>query len=321
MCGIFGAIGSNINIGKIRALAVANRERGRDSLGFFDSSAKLVKRGSDPYKALGESKISEYLAHPRRWFLAGHTRQATQGAVSDKNAHPFRFGNIVGAHNGVVSAPRKYTVDSEYLFDALDKSDGDYQRAFADISGYWALSYFDGDAFYLQTHDNSVWVGRDETNTWYYSSEATHLKACTGISNMATISDGAGLRFSRDGAVPTELTSFVSHADRMMFDYRTVGDYRDDLYDTAVLPDKARKGKKSSWPDGDEMWGEADSADLIEYDKCAKSFGYRGLRDFMDKTGCISFAEAFDMIDGMINHECTREDWREAFAEYQGYDS
>ena len=45
MCGIFGAIGHHANMGTIRALALANRERGTDSLGFFSSSGKFVKRG------------------------------------------------------------------------------------------------------------------------------------------------------------------------------------------------------------------------------------------------------------------------------------
>ena len=42
MCGIFGAIGHNISAGTIRALALVNRERGTDSLGFFSSSGKFV---------------------------------------------------------------------------------------------------------------------------------------------------------------------------------------------------------------------------------------------------------------------------------------
>ena len=43
MCGIFGGIGRNVNPAIIRALAIANKARGKDSLGFFDSSGKCVK--------------------------------------------------------------------------------------------------------------------------------------------------------------------------------------------------------------------------------------------------------------------------------------
>ena len=56
MCGIFGGIGRNVNPAIIRALAIANKARGKDSLGFFDSSGKCVKR-REPYRALGGEGI------------------------------------------------------------------------------------------------------------------------------------------------------------------------------------------------------------------------------------------------------------------------
>ena len=88
MCGIFGAIGKpNENI--IRALALANRERGEDSLGFFASNGKTAKRAGDPLHVLSERKISDFLAQAGKyWFLAGHTRAATRGAITSKNVAP-----------------------------------------------------------------------------------------------------------------------------------------------------------------------------------------------------------------------------------------
>ena len=58
MCGIFGAIG-NANPGTIRALALINRERGMDSLGFFDSKGH-VKRAGDPLDLLAEPEFQEF---------------------------------------------------------------------------------------------------------------------------------------------------------------------------------------------------------------------------------------------------------------------
>jgi glucosamine 6-phosphate synthetase-like amidotransferase/phosphosugar isomerase protein len=137
MCGIFGGIGNNLNTGIIRALAIANRERGKQSMGLFDSNGKAIKAGIDPYKALANAEFAAFVNTADRWFLAGHTRHATHGKINDTNAHPFRFGRIIGAHNGIVHTPRdrNYQVDSEYLFDQLNRCDGNYQTAFADIDG------------------------------------------------------------------------------------------------------------------------------------------------------------------------------------------
>ena len=34
--------------------------------------------------------------------IIGHTRAATTGAVTTRNAHPFSYGSIIGAHNGII---------------------------------------------------------------------------------------------------------------------------------------------------------------------------------------------------------------------------
>lgn len=218
MCGIFGAIGKSINPGIIRALALANRERGTDSLGFFGSSGASVKRAGDPLACLADSEFSAFVDNPG-WFVAGHTRHATHGKVTDENAHPFRFGSIIGAHNGIVQYPRdrNYRVDSEYLFDELNRHKGDYQAAFADITGYWGLSWFDGTFFYLQAHDNDIAVGCDRRGTWYYSSDWMHLEACASPRKIRILSRGNTLRFSASGG-KERLPKFVSTARYLKFD-------------------------------------------------------------------------------------------------------
>ena len=143
MCGIFGAIGDHINPGIIRALAIANRARGKDSLGVFSNTGKFVKSAGDPMDCLGNGAFDEFIEKTccKGWFLAGHTRYATHGTITSRNAHPFRYGRIIGCHNGIVDIPldSPYQVDSEILFDRLNQHNGDYQAAFADLDGYWRL--------------------------------------------------------------------------------------------------------------------------------------------------------------------------------------
>ena len=215
MCGIFGGIGRQLNPGIIRALALINRERGTDSLGFFANSGKFIKRAGDPLECLGDDDFADFIEKSckKGWFLAGHTRFATRGKVTTRNAHPFRFGRIVGCHNGVVTLPAKsrYPVDSEYLFDSLNKANGDYQTAFGEIVGYWALSWFDGCSFYLQAHGGEVSIGCDAFGNWYYSSDWHHLEACTGpLCKTATISNGGTIRFGIKSREYEILPAFVS---------------------------------------------------------------------------------------------------------------
>lgn len=209
MCGLFGAIGYGWNGGTVRALAVMNRERGTDSLGFFDSSGKMIKCASDPADALRKANISKWLeaseygcektGRNRAWFVAGHTRLATRGKVNRQNSHPFRFGEYIGSHNGMVDAPRDYAVDSMYLIDLLAKSKGDYQAALGDVSGYWGLTWYDGKSFYVQVHSGDLTIAQ-VGSVWYYSSNVKHLETAIGpVTTKMTLTEGQTIKFTPNG--------------------------------------------------------------------------------------------------------------------------
>jgi hypothetical protein len=253
MCGIFGAIGTRINPGIIRALAIVNRERGTDSLGFFNNTGKIIKRAGDPIGCLGDEDFADYIERSccKGWFLAGHTRAATRGIVNTENAHPYRYGRYVGCHNGVVDAPNSYAVDSMYLFDRLNCAAGDYQAAFAGIAGYWALAWFDGESFYLQSHNNEVAIGKDKSGTWYYSSDWTHLDACVKIVDcMTLLGAGETIRFSIKSGKYETLAPFTQVVTKKA--------------------KKARKGKRSSKWWLNEFEEKATNSDPFFYDSCER---------------------------------------------------
>ena len=205
ICGIFGSVviesGKQWDAGILRALTWANRERGTDSLGFFDSSGKMTKGAGDPCDVLRKKRVKKWLKQSRKteWFVAGHTRFATRGKVNRRNSHPFRYGRIIGSHNGMCDAPQKFTVDSEFLFHSLNKARGDYQKGLEDISGYFGLSWYDGSDFYLLCHSGELAYDIID-GVLYYSSSWSHLDSCTG-GNSTVLSEGQVIRISPDGTI------------------------------------------------------------------------------------------------------------------------
>ena len=286
MCGIFGAIGQP-DQAIIRALAIANRDRGLDSLGFFNSTGKMAKNVGDPVDVLRQRRIAEFLADPKPWFIVGHTRYATRGKVSKRNAHPFRKGRIAGVHNGTCDAPREYAVDSEYLFARLnDAAPGDYQAALGDVSGYWSLAWFDGADLYLSCHGNSVALAATD-RAIYFSSESRHLKAATGAASVTRLSSGQTIRFDMKLARRLKWVTcpeFVSRAATMRRDWRTSGksywwttatDGGDDTAaggDLAATDDRAA-GYYAAGPQGDYL------------DELAVAAGFRDGGEAMDHLG------------------------------------
>lgn len=280
MCGIFGAVALNSNTkwnqGTVRALAWANRERGTDSLGFFDSSGKMTKAAGDPSDVLHKQRISDWLnkSQDGTWFIAGHTRFATRGKINRRNSHPFRYGRIIGSHNGICDAPQKFTVDSEYLFYSLNKARGDYQAALGEIGGYWGLSWYDGEHFYLMCHNGELAydiVG----GVLYYSSNHAHLDSCTG-GNCKTMKEGQVIRIGSDGVIDDSMDSdspienFVNSGSKASYyskyagyDYSNAFDWDKDLEGRTTRDLYSRRGTG-----GDHLLGDkADTGDVVrDYD-------------------------------------------------------
>ncbi|MGL4236503.1 glutamine--fructose-6-phosphate transaminase (isomerizing) [Tabrizicola sp.] len=110
MCGIVGVLG-NHEAAPLLVEALKRLEyRGYDSAGIATVNAgKLDRR-----RAVGKLvNLSDLLVHEPLAGKAGigHTRWATHGAATVKNAHPHRAGGVAVVHNGIIENFRELRAD------------------------------------------------------------------------------------------------------------------------------------------------------------------------------------------------------------------
>lgn len=261
MCGIFGAITNSdklnrkpVDIGALRALAMANRERGKEALGFFDSTESIYKKADDPIDVLQEGECSDWMdrAEGEAWFIVGHTRYGTRGQNIDENSHPFKYGNVIGAHNGIIDAPNNYTVDSEYAIDMLDQAKSDYQKALEDDWGYWTLAWYDnrlGELF-VSMYDNTCGIAKHK-GVWYFSSDPDHLSVALGVRDTIVLKNGQTVSFDSKGRMKyrKKFTSNITYSYKK--DRRTSGG-------TGAYSGNYSSTRTTGWPE--DRWDNGSAA-------------------------------------------------------------
>ncbi len=135
MCGIIGYTGSE-NVREVLLDALELLEyRG------YDSSGIAVKeRGTEEIKVckcagrVGDLRAICELQRALTGCGIGHTRWATHGGVSDKNAHPHQIGKVTLVHNGIIENYRELI--EEYHLDGL-KSETDSEVAAALVDRFY----------------------------------------------------------------------------------------------------------------------------------------------------------------------------------------
>lgn len=168
MCGIFGMIQKSDKSvitsrewDNFKMLGILNIERGDQASGYANNM-KIHK------KNVSFNKLIERVKQPMSGSIIGHTRYATQGLNTPENAHPFKFGDTIGVHNGIIDNADKYEVDSMKLFDTIEKNQNNI-KAFRQISGSIATVYrFNGEYYFLRNDNPLYYVIVDDV--LYFSS-------------------------------------------------------------------------------------------------------------------------------------------------------
>lgn len=135
----------------MRVLLVLDTLRGEHSTGLA-----AIARYTDPLiaKSVGPAhdlfdtaQYTRAMARQNKVFI-GHNRYATTGKINRASAHPFEFGDIIGAHNGTLTnkggldGGHNFEVDSQALYNHISKHG--VQDAVNKVGGAWALTWWDG---------------------------------------------------------------------------------------------------------------------------------------------------------------------------------
>lgn len=190
MCGLIGGTGK-VEARYLVALGCLAEDRGSDSAGVawqVGDNLRIAKVAKNPLVAYPVD-LAPALRHAAKYSGAviGHTRQATQGAVTARNAHPFldKEARIAWAHNGIIINDDefgKFEVDSECLIGGIKKRD------FSPYHGPIALLWIEDGKLHAFRKTNPLHRGI-KRGAVYLASEADMLKAI-GCHKIKELSEG-----------------------------------------------------------------------------------------------------------------------------------
>lgn len=190
MCGLIAGTGV-IESRYLVALGCLAEDRGSDSAGVAWQAGerlRIAKVAKNPLVAYPVD-LAPAIRHAAKYHapVIGHTRQATQGAVTSRNAHPFldEKAKIAWAHNGIILNDKdfgKFEVDSECLIGGIQKRD------FSPYQGPIALLWIENGKLHAFRKHNPLFRGV-KRGAVYLASEAGML-AAIGCHRVKALSEG-----------------------------------------------------------------------------------------------------------------------------------
>ena len=193
MCGLVGMISKNTNAFLLKKrdvigeLLFADALRGMDSTGLAvldnDGNMYRYKRALSAPDFLSTRQAKHLIQQTSPKFIMGHNRSATKGQKTDDNAHPFKVGNILLAHNGTVWNHRslkdgnKFEVDSEYITYSINEYG--YEETLKRLNGSFALTWYNSEENtfnIIRNEERSLsYATFDDGESFVYASEGSML--------------------------------------------------------------------------------------------------------------------------------------------------
>lgn len=196
-CGITGFSGvTPPNKDLLKLLMIYNSlERGKDSTGIYSPSKGIIKDNICTVDFL-----KKYNPFSKDTVFIAHARAMTIGAVTKKNAHPFKFNNTVLVHNGTLRSVYSITnkidkriadfeVDSEMLCYAVDKiKEPDFlQDVNGAIATIWTKTDVPDTIYVYRNYERPLYYGYIDKNMYISSiKESLEVIDCTKISDFET---------------------------------------------------------------------------------------------------------------------------------------
>lgn len=197
MCGHVGAAGDLFgNQEKVfKQMLVMDSVRGEDStgvafIGKFQNGITIAKEVGDPFVLMYSNRFEKAMGKANR-VLIGHNRFATQGAINKRNAHPFEFDSLIGAHNGTLSSKYKlldnldFKVDSENLYHHIEQRGvQDAINLLGNAGNSYSLVWWDKEADtlnFLRNKERPMWMTRSKDGKCiFWASEPWMLYGALG---------------------------------------------------------------------------------------------------------------------------------------------
>lgn len=217
MCGIFGYVGTNENATSMVLDGLKTLEyRGYDSWGVAfkkDDGSLFIEKHTGK---IGDASLPVFKTH----IGIGHTRWATHGGVTDKNAHPHTdcSKKIAIVHNGIVEnfeslksdlKKKNHTFVSEtdseviaHIIEEIHKTEHDrvkvMQKLQSQIHGMNAVIAFfpEDESFYIIKNGSPIVVGKGEKE-YFIASDASAIIPHT--KQVYFLEDNEMLELTKDG--------------------------------------------------------------------------------------------------------------------------